>query len=245
MPSSWEALRVGGKEMKVYSSMPAGSGPFPAVVVIHSAGGVGQFIEDFNDRLADEGYVAVAPDLLHRVTDDMIADGSRRSAHTSDPQVILDVNTTVEFLRNHAAVDPGRLGITGFCFGGRVCWLMAAESSHFRVAAPFYGASIMVPRGDTTQSPFDRTPGIDCPLMFHFGELDANPSPDDMVKFDSELNRLGKPHEFFTYDGAGHAFMSHVGASYHQPSAELAWSRSLEFFDTHLKGQVASKPIQA
>jgi carboxymethylenebutenolidase len=153
MPSSWEIVRVHSKEMPVYISCPEGSGPLPAIVVIHPAGGVGQFIQGFSDRLAGEGYVAVAPDLLHRVTDDMVAEGTRRSAYTSDPEIIADVNATVGFLKNHAAVDPERLGITGFCFGGRVTWLLAAASDHFKVAAPFYGASIMMPGGTPPRVP--------------------------------------------------------------------------------------------
>jgi carboxymethylenebutenolidase len=79
--------------------------------------------------------------------------------------------------------------------------------------------------------------------MFHFGELDTNPSQEDMIKLDTELNWWGKPHQFFTYPGADHAFMSHLGSSYHQASAELAWARTLEFFNTHLKQPVPSSRI--
>ena len=108
--------------------------------------------------------------------------------------MIDDINAAVGFLQNHAAVDRDRLGITGFCMGGRVVWLMAAASSAFKAAVPYYGGSIMVPWGSATQSPFELTDGINCPMMFHFGEEDGNPSPEDKVKLDVELTRLDKPH---------------------------------------------------
>ena len=144
-------------------------------------------------------------------------------------------------MQNHSSVDSDRLGITGFCMGGRVVWLMAAVSSAFKAAVPYYGGNIAVPWGSATQSPFELTDAINCPIMFHFGEADGNPSPEDQVKLDAELNRLGKTHQFFSYAGAGHAFMDHTGERYHQEAAETSWPRTLEFFATHLKGAAVSR----
>ena len=108
--------------------------------------------------------------------------------------MIDDINAAVGFLQNHAAVDRDRLGITGFCMGGRVVWLMAAASSAFKAGVPYYGGSIMVPWGSATQSPFELTDGINCPMKFHFVEEDGNPSRKDKVTLDAELARLDKPH---------------------------------------------------
>ena len=155
--------------------------------------------------------------------------------------MIDDINAAVGFLQNHAAVDSDRLGITGFCMGGRVVWLMAAASSAFKAGVPYYGGSIMVPWGSATQSPFELTDGINCPMMFHFGEEDGNPSPEDKVKLDAELARLDKPHQFFSYPGAGHAFMDHTGERYHKAAAEASWPRTLEFFASNLKGAPVSR----
>ena len=136
MASSWESVAVDGRGMDLYVSLPSGSGPFPAVVVSQHGGGVDQFIRDMADRLAAEGYAAAAPNLFHRITDDMLTDGSRRIQHLSDPDIVADIDATVEFLRNHAAVSGERIGIIGFCMGGRVAWLAALCQPPFQCSGP-------------------------------------------------------------------------------------------------------------
>ncbi len=234
MASSWETLQVNGTDMRAYLSLPDGAGPFPGVVVSQHGGGVDQFIRDISDRLAGAGYAACAPELYHRITDDMLADGSRPIQHLSDPEIVADINATVDFLRGHPSVDGERLGVTGFCMGGRVTWLAAASNPHFKAAVPYYGGNIMVIWGAGENTPFELTSGIKCPVLFHFGEIDANPSQDDMKKFDAELERLGIPHEFHTYAGADHAFMDHTGPRHQQAAADASWPRTLAFFGTHL-----------
>ena len=242
MPSFTEKLQVNGEETEMYTSVPSGSGPFPVVVIAFHVGGLDEFDRVMADRLAEEGYVAVVPDLFHRFTPEIWA-GARldRLKHLSDPEIIDDINAAVGFLQNHSSVDSDRLGITGFCMGGRVVWLMAAASSAFKAAVPYYGGSIMLPWGSATQSPFELTDGINCPMMFHFGEEDGNPPPGDRVKLDAELTRLGKPHQFFSYPGAGHAFMDHTGERYHKEAAEASWPRTLEFFASNLKGAAVGR----
>ena len=236
MPSFWEKIQVAGQDMDLYASVPSGSGPFPAVVIAHPASGVGEFTQSIADRLAAEGFAAVVPDLFHRVTESMLADGSARTAHLNDAHIVTDINATVDFLRNHPAIDAEKIGVTGFCMGGRVTWLAAATNPHFKAAVPFYGGNIMVARGDATQTPFELTSGINCPMLFHFGGVDQNPSPADMQTLDAELTRLAKEHQFHTYDGADHAFMDFSQpARHHQAAAEAAWPRTVEFFATHLK----------
>ena len=93
--------------------------------------------------------------------------------------------------------------------------------------------------GEAKSSPFELSHQLNGPMMFHFGAIDANPSPQDMENFDQELDRLGKPHQFYTYPGADHAFMDHTGAQFHRESAETSWPRTLEFFAYHLKGVAA------
>ena len=165
-----------------------------------------------------------------------LTDPLAKAGSLKDPEVIADVNATVDFMLAHSAIDRRRIGITGFCMGGRVSWLAAAVNPHFKAAAPYYGGNLMVIRGDAEKSPFELTSGINCPILFHFGEIDANPSQDDMRKLDDELTRLGKPHQFYVYPHADHAFADHTGARYHRESAEVSWPRTLDFFAAHLKG---------
>ena len=237
MGSFWERVRVAGEDMKVYVSVPDGRGPFPAVVVIQHQGGVDEFIEEMTERMASAGYVGAAPDLYHRDGPDCRDDGPTRRARLLDESVIADVNATVSFLRGHSAVDEARLGIVGFCMGGRVAYLMAAVEPAFKAAADYYGGNIIAPWGQGP-APFDRTGEIHCPLIGLFGEEDGNPSPADMRKIDAELTRLGKAHEFHSYPGANHAFMNRRGNRYHAEADRDSWPRTLAFFAKHL-GAVA------
>ena len=234
MPSFWERIAVGNLDMDVYASVPAGGGPFPAVVVSQHGGGVDQFVRDMADRLAQAGFAAVAPNLFHRFTVEQLNHRAGRIQHLSDPEIVADLNATVDWLRRHPSIMGERIGITGFCMGGRVAWLGAAANRHIKAAAPYYGGNLFVTWGAGQQTPFALTPNIRCPVLFHFGEIDENPSLADRDRLDAELTRLNVPHQFHTYPGADHAFMDYTGLRYHQEAAETSWPRTLEFFDAHL-----------
>ncbi len=235
MASSWETIDVNGQDMDVYLAMPNGPGPFPAVMVSQHGGGVDQFIREMADRLAAEGYVAAAPNLFHRFTKEMLDDRPRRIQFMNDADIITDVNATGDFLRDHVSVNRERIGVTGFCMGGRVTWLAAASNRHFRAAVPYYGGNLMVTWGEASQTPFELAGGISCPILFHFGEIDENPSQEDMRELDAQLTHLEKPHRFYTYPGADHAFMDYTGSRYQKAASDISWPRTLEFFAEHLK----------
>ena len=117
-----------------------------------------------------------------------------------------------------------------------MAWLAAATNPHFSAVAPYYGGNLLVTWGAGETPPFELAANIDCPMLFHFGEVDENPSQDDMRKFDEELNRLGKAHQFYVYRDADHAFMDFTGPRYQKEAADRSWPRTLEFFAEHLKG---------
>ena len=244
MTSTRDSVSVGGAPMKLYVSVPPGRGPFPAVVVIQHQGGVDEFIEEMTDRVGAAGYVAVAPDLYHRDGPDCRDDGPTRRARLLDVNVIEDVNATVAYLKEHPAVDARRLGIVGFCMGGRVAYLMAAAQPAFKAAVDYYGGNVMVPWGGGV-APFARTGEIGCPLLGFFGEADGNPSPTDMQKLDAELTKHGKAHEFHAYPGANHAFMNRRGARYHEGADRDSWPKALAFFAKHLGAVAAGQPALA
>ena len=236
MPSFTDKLSVGGSEMDMYAALPSGSGPHPAVVIAFHVGGLDDFDRKMADQLAEAGFVAVVPDLFHRYSQEVM-DGPRmdRLGHLRDADIIADMNAAVDFLTANSAIDNDRIGVTGFCMGGRIAWLMAASNKIFKATVPFYGGNIMGNWGPG-DTPFSMTSNINCPMLFHFGAEDGNPSVADRDTFDAELKRLGKDFEFHTYDGAGHAFMDYTNPDrHHEASATAAWPRTIEFFNKHLK----------
>ena len=222
--------------MDMYAALPDGSGPHPAVVIAFHVGGLDDFDRKMADQLAEAGFVAVVPDLFHRFSKEVM-DGPRldRLGHLKDADIIADMNAAVDFLTANSAINEDRIGVTGFCMGGRIAWLMAASNQIFKCTVPFYGGNIMGNWGPG-DTPFSMSNNINCPMLFHFGAEDGNPSVADRDTFDAELKRLGKDFEFHTYDGAGHAFMDHTNPDrYHEASAAAAWPRTIDFFNNHLK----------
>jgi carboxymethylenebutenolidase len=232
MISSWKRLKTASGVMRVYVSGPGGAGPFPGVVVIHNQGGVAEILH-IADQIASAGYVAAAPDMYYRDGDGCHDAAPIRRSRLRDDTVIQDVNTSVDFLKGQKEVSRERVGILGFCMGGRVTYLMAAANAGLRVAVMYYGGGIFLPWGNNV-SPFERTAEIHCPIMGHFGDEDQNPSPADVRRLDAELTKHGKAHEFYSYHGAGHAFMNKSRDTYREHAVEAAWPRTLEFFARHL-----------
>ena len=236
MPSFLDKLNVGGSEMDRYSAQPQGAGPHPAVVIAFHVGGLDDFDRKMADQLAEAGYVAVVPDLFHRFSQEVM-DGPclDRLGHLQDPDIIAGMNAAVDFLTANSLIDNDRIGVTGFCMGGRISWLMAATNRIFKCTVPFYGGNIQGNWGPG-ETPYSLANNINCPMLFHFGATDGNPSIDDRDKYEIELTRLGKDFEFETYDGAGHAFMDYTNPDrYHAEAAGAAWPRTIDFLDKHLK----------
>jgi carboxymethylenebutenolidase len=235
MASSWESVKVDGSNMPLFLSAPASDGPVPGIVVLHGQSGLESFIKETTHMLALQGYAAIAPNLYHRDGPDCKDDGPTRKARLRDTTIINDINAAIGFLKNHGQVNSSRLGIVGFCMGGRLVYLMAAASKDLKAGVMFYGSSTMVPFGEGP-SPFDRTRDINCPIQGHFGAEDKNPSPEDMRKLDQELTKHEKAHEFHTYAGAAHAFANSGSSNYRPHAAALSWPKATEFFSRHLVG---------
>ena len=234
MKVSWKELKTESGVMRVHLSLPDGAGPFSGIVIIHNQGGVADILH-LPAELASAGYAAVAPDMYYRDGTACRDPAPTRRARLRDASVITDVNATVDFFKGQQGVDGARLGILGFCMGGRVTYLMAAANPSFKAAVMYYGGGIFRSWGDAP-SPFERTAEIHCPIMGHFGEEDENPSPEDVQKLAAELTAHGKVHEFHSYTGAGHAFMNKSRDTYRQHAADISWPRTIGFFTKHLAG---------
>jgi carboxymethylenebutenolidase len=242
--AQWDRMQVDGSPMRLYVGMPSLGRAFPAVIVIHHGPGVDKFVEDRVENLAQQGYLAIAPDLYHRQTSGASEDGDvlARIGRLRDPEVIDDVNAAVNYARRLKDTQLGDVGIIGFCMGGRVAYLMAASKPVFKAAGVFYGGNIMKAWGNGP-TPFDLTPYIHCPIVGFFGAEDGNPSPADVDRISAQLDKYRKPHEFHRYPEAGHAFLNFMNpAAYREGPARDAWDKLIPFLQRNL--QTSRQPRQ-
>jgi carboxymethylenebutenolidase len=206
------------------------------VIVIQHAAGVDDFVRRMTDRLAEAGFVGVAPDLYYREEPGTSDDPMTRMSRLRDRNIVPDVKAAVDHAQGLPEVQADRIGITGYCMGGRVTYLMCASDDRFRAGVVCWGGNIMVPWGRDDPSPLDLSENIRAPILGLFGEDDPNPNPADVAKIDAELSRLGKAHEFHSYAGAGHAFMNEDRPSYREEATKDAWGRCIAWFNQHLAG---------
>ena len=242
MPASWVDIDVDGQNMEGYLTQPEASGRHPAVVVIQEVWGVNAHIQSVADRLPSQGYVALAPAMFHREgrmpvgLHEEMETAQGRMGRCTDDNIVADVTAAVEYLKAQPFVRADRIGIVGFCFGGRVAYLGACNVPDIRATSVFYGGRILAPLGGSGPSPFEQTSKISSPVLGLFGDEDQNPAPDDVAKIEAELKRLGKTYDFHTYSGAGHGFHCDVRSSYRPEAAQDGWAKTVAWFDKYLKG---------
>ena len=240
MPANWVDINVGGSPMEGYVTRPEGDGPHPAVIVIQEIWGVNSHIQSVADRLPAQGYVGLAPSMFHRQgkmmtgLHDELDTAISRMQQCTDQDIVADVRAAVDYAKAQPFVNSNKIGIVGFCFGGRVCYLAAATIPDLSASVVFYGGNIGGSLGDGL-SPLAQTANISCPILGLFGEEDANPTPADVANIDAELNKNDKAHEFHNYAGAGHGFHCDTRASYRPEAAQDAWAKALAWFDKNLK----------
>jgi carboxymethylenebutenolidase len=226
-----EMIDVGG--MPAYLARPAGAGPSSAVLVIQEAFGLNDHIKDVARRVAGEGYVALAPDLFYRggkgrtAGYDQLPKALELMGSLKDDEIVADVASAIAHLEKDATVRRGRIGVMGFCMGGRVSYLAAcALPEKITAAVPFYGGGI----------PIDRTATLRAPVLAFFGDADPFIPLDQVEKLRIEAERLGKSVDVVVYPGAPHGFFCNERDSYRPDAARDAWERTKTFFGRHLKG---------
>jgi carboxymethylenebutenolidase len=232
----------GGDEIEAYRAMPLAEGSRGGIVWIHHMPGHDRQTKEFVRRLAVNGYHAVAPNLYSReapgASPDDAAAAARAAGGVPDARLVGDVAGAIEHLRTLPGAN-GKFGVIGHCSGGRHAFL-AACSLRLDAAVDCYGAFIVeTPPEGTPQAItpiLDLAPNLSCPLLGLFGNEDRFPSPEAVATLDAELNKLGKPHEFHAYDGAGHAFFAVDRPAYRVEAALDGWRHIDAFFATHLKG---------
>jgi len=211
--------------MRGYLVQPKGSGPFPCVLVIHENRGLNPYIEDVARRAATEGFLALAPDGLFPVggypgNDD---DGRELQAKLDQAKLRTDMLNSAKYLKAHA-LSSGKLGVTGFCWGGGTTnYLAVALGADLGAAVPYYGAA------PVTAAVKD----IKAPLLIHYAEKDDRINamwPD----YEKALKAAGVSYEMFTYPGTQHGFHNNSTPRYQEAAAKLSWQRTIAHFKKNL-----------
>ena len=242
MPAQWVDIDVGGQSMEGYLTTSTDSTPAPAVVVIQEIWGVNSHIQYVTDRLPSQGYVGLAPAMFHRqgrmvqCLHEEMDTALGFMGGCKDDEIVADVQAAVDYLKAQPFVQSERIGIVGFCFGGRVSYLAACNISDLSASVVFYGGRIMASLGGEGASPFSQTANISAPILGLFGEEDQNPTPEDVDKISAEMTTHNKLHEFHMYPGCGHGFHCNARSSYRPESARDAWGKAMAWFDKYLKG---------
>jgi carboxymethylenebutenolidase len=211
--------------LRGYLVRPSGPGPWPAVLVIHENRGLNPYIEDVARRLAVEGFLALAPDGLAPLggypgNDD---DGRALQAKLDQAKLRTDMLNGARWLKAHA-LSSGKLGATGFCWGGGTTnYLAVALGADLQAAVPFYGAA-----AETAS-----VPRIKAPLLLHFAERDERINA-MWPAYESALKATGARYEAHVYPGTQHGFHNDSTPRYVEAAAKLAWERSLAFLRTSL-----------
>ncbi|WP_096786299.1 YghX family hydrolase [Rhodobacter sp. CZR27] len=215
----------GHGEVKGYLVRPAeGEGPWPAVVVVHENRGLNPYIEDVARRLAKEGFLALAPDGLTSVGGYPGNDDKGRELQQQvDPEKLMnDFFAAVDYMKT-AEGSSGRVGITGFCYGGGVANAAAVAFSDLGGAVSFYGR----------QPEAADVAKIRCPLLIHYAELDERINA-GWPAYEAALKEAGVRYEAYIYPGVNHGFHNDSTPRYDREAAELAWQRTVEFFRSNL-----------
>jgi carboxymethylenebutenolidase len=220
--------------LPAYFAKPAGQGPFPIVLVNEEIFGVHEYIKDICRRLAKQGYLAVATEYYARVGDlskmtDIATIIHDVIAKAPDAQYMSDLDSTAAWAaKNGGSAD--KLGVIGFCRGGRQTWLYAAHNPHLRAAVAFYGPLGGTPSPIQPRTALDVAAELKCPLLGLYGAQDQGISVDSVRQAEAKAKAAGKTVEIVIYPDAGHGFHADYRPSYRESDAADAWKRAIAWF---------------
>ena len=221
-----------------YRAMPASGGPFATILVVQEIFGVHEYIKDTCRRLAKLGYLAIAPELYYRQGDPSkytaIPDIVKNVvSKVPDKQVMADLDASVAWAQNTRFGDVKRLGITGFCYGGRIVWLYAAHNPNLRAGVAWYGRLITDVTPNQPFHPIDVAAKLHAPVLGLYGGADQGIPNDTVEKMRAALKAAGSKSEIHLYPGMPHAFHADYRATYRKEAAEDGWKRMQVWFRKH------------
>ncbi|MBC8359088.1 MAG: dienelactone hydrolase family protein [Candidatus Aminicenantes bacterium] len=212
-------------EVLAHLARPKGDKKLPGVIVIHENRGLNPHTEDVARRVAIEGFLAIAPDALSPFggTPEDVSEAQSLMRKLDSKATIKNYVAAVKYLKTHPQ-STGKVGCTGFCWGGGVTNQVAVNSPDLKAAVPFYGR----------QPASEDVPKIKASLLLHYAGLDTRINA-GIEAFEATLKKASIDYKIFMYEGAGHAFFNDTGSRYHEEAAKLAWERTITFFKEKLK----------
>jgi carboxymethylenebutenolidase len=230
-------IPVPGGGIPGYRAMPATGGPFPVVLVVHEVFGVHEHIKDVCRRFAKIGYFALSPALYAREGDvsglSDIKEIQKVVGKVPENQVATDLDAAVAWAKSTGKADTTKLGITGFCWGGRQVWLYAAHNPDLRAGVAWYGPLQRPKTEMTPDNPIDLAKRINAPILGLYGGADPAIPVAQIEEMRSALRAAGKPSEIVIYPDTPHAFFADYRASYRPDRAKAGWKRLQAWFKDH------------
>jgi carboxymethylenebutenolidase len=221
-----------------YRAMPAQGGPFPTVLVVQEIFGVHEHIKDICRRFAKLGHFAIAPELYARQGDvsnmaniqDIIG---KVVSRVSDAQVLSDLDAATAYAKSTGKADTAKLGITGFCWGGRIVWLYAAHNPNLKAGVAWYGRLVGQTDELHPKNPIDIAAQIKAPVLGLYGGADGGIPISTVDQMRQALKDAGKTAEIVVYPDAPHGFHADYRPTYRKDPAEDGWKRLQDWFKTH------------
>jgi len=213
-------------DVRAYWARPKGEEELPGVIIIHENQGLNDHIKDVTRRMALAGFLAVAPDALSPLggTPEDSNEARSRLRELDSQDTIKNFVAAVQYLKTHP-LSTGKVGCTGFCWGGGIVNQVVVRSPDLLAAVPFYGR----------QPASEDVPKIKSSLLLHYAGLDKRINA-GIKAFEAALKKASVDYKIYMYEGAGHAFFNDTSESrYHKAAAQLAWKRTIEFFNKKLK----------
>ena len=214
-------------DVRAYRASPAGKSDLPVIIVVQEIFGLHEHIRDVARRFAKEGYLAIAPDLYARQGDvtqlASIEEIRKVVATVPDAQVMADIDACVDWASRNGG-DAARVGITGFCWGGRIVWLYVAHNPRIKAGVAWYGK---------VDSVIPLASSIDVPVLGLYGGADAGIPNESVDRLREALGAAGKPSRIHTYPGMPHAFFADYRPSYRAEAAHDGWRRALAWLREH------------
>ena len=223
-----------------YVARPVEGGQLPGLLLVHGIHGYEEHMKDMARRYAALGYAAIVPALYSRdgflavVEEDDLARARAALNARPNAQTVGDLQGALDFLRSSPRVGD-RIGLVGFCSGGRLGLVFASSGAQVDVFVNFYSNGLFQTTAVNSTPPGELAPNLTCPMLALFGDDDTNPSPSDVARLGSVLAQANRTFEFVSFPRAGHAFMSDTRESYRSEAAQMAWGRCLEWLSRYLK----------